>query len=190
MGADHGMEPVFTRAAVMAADLRAPASAALRETLLQILQGCAIAQDRLCITLNAESLRKRLGISDHTTAKDITITEPITLRRRGIEVRLVIENPGQPSKPDEKLVELVVQAHRWFNDLKTRPNVRLRELGKRDGADRGDISRILPLAFLAPDIVEAILDGRQPPELTAARLKRMRYLPLDWQQQRRYLGFE
>ena len=52
-----------------------------------------------------------------------------------------------------------------------------------------DISRVLPLAFLAPDIVEAILDGRQPPELTAARLKRMRNLPLDWQQQRRYLGF-
>jgi hypothetical protein len=52
------------------------------------------------------------------------------------------------------------------------------------------VSRILPLAFLAPDIVEAILDGRQPPELTAARLKRMRDLPLDWQQQRRYLGFE
>ncbi len=184
------MEPIFTRAAVMAADLRAPASTPLRETLLQLLQGCAIAQDRLSITLNAQALRKRLGISDHTTAKDITITEPITLRRRGIEVRLVIENSGQPGKPDEKLVELVVQAHRWFNDLKTRSNVRLRELGKRDGADRGDISRILPLAFLAPDIVEAILDGRQPPELTAARLKRMRDLPLDWQQQRRYLGFE
>ncbi len=184
------MEPIFTRAAVMAADLRAPTSAALREILLHILQGCLIDQERLCVTLNAGALQKRLGISDLTTTKDITITMPITLRRRGIEVRFVIENSGQPSKPDEKLVELVVQAHRWFNDLKTRSNVGLRELGKRYGVDRGDISRILPLAFLAPDIVEAILDGRQPPELTAARLKRMRDLPNDWQQQRRYLGFE
>ncbi|HEY4135535.1 MAG TPA: recombinase family protein [Alphaproteobacteria bacterium] len=184
------MEPVFAQAAVMAADLRAPASAALREKLLHILQGSVIDQERLCITLNAEALHKRLGISDLTATKDIIITLPISLRRRGIEVRFVIENSGQPIKPDEKLIELVVQAHRWFNDLKTRPNVRLRELGKRDGADRGDISRILPLAFLAPDIVEAILNGRQPPELTAARLKRMPDLPLDWQQQRRYLGFE
>jgi len=47
----------------------------------------------------------------------------------------------------------------------------------------------MPIAFLAPDITEAILDGRQPTELSAARLKRMRDLPLDWQQQRRYLGF-
>ena len=48
----------------------------------------------------------------------------------------------------------------------------------------------LPLALLAPDIIEAILDGRQPTELTAVRLKRLRQLPLDWLQQRRHLGFE
>jgi hypothetical protein len=47
----------------------------------------------------------------------------------------------------------------------------------------------LPLAFLAPDIVEAILQGRQPVELTALRLKRTR-LPLSWVEQRRLLGFE
>jgi hypothetical protein len=55
--------------------------------------------------------------------------------------------------------------------------------------DKGEVSRVLPLAFLAPDIAEAILDGRQPPELTASRLKRLRNLPLNWEQQRRYLGF-
>ena len=54
-----------------------------------------------------------------------------------------------------------------------------------DGSDSGPS----PLAFLAPDITDAILDGRQPTELSAARLKRMRDLPPDWQQQRRYLGF-
>jgi hypothetical protein len=41
----------------------------------------------------------------------------------------------------------------------------------------------LPLAFLAPDIVEAILKGRQPIELTAARLMRIRDLPLSWAEQ-------
>jgi len=41
-----------------------------------------------------------------------------------------------------------------------------------------------------PNIVKSALDRRQPPELTAARFKRMRDLPIDWQQQRRYLGFE
>ena len=47
---------------------------------------------------------------------------------------------------------------------------------------------MLPLAFLAPDIVEAILHGRQPVELATARLKRIR-LPLSWAEQRLVLGF-
>jgi DNA invertase Pin-like site-specific DNA recombinase len=50
-------------------------------------------------------------------------------------------------------------------------------------------TRILPLAFLAPDIVDAILDGRQPVELTSTRLRRHRPIPLSWQHQRRLLGF-
>ena len=43
--------------------------------------------------------------------------------------------------------------------------------------------------FLAPDIIQAIIEGRQPAELTAARLKRMYDLPISWAEQRRLLGF-
>jgi site-specific DNA recombinase len=82
-----------------------------------------------------------------------------------------------------------VKAHRWFSDLKTGTVGSVHEVARRYGADPGDVSRILPLAFLAPDIAEAILDGRQPAELTSARLKRMSDLPLEWQRQRRRLGF-
>ena len=64
-----------------------------------------------------------------------------------------------------------------------------RKLARRDGIDPGDVSRILPLALLAPDIVEAILSGRQPIDLTATRLKRIPNLPLAWAAQRQLLGF-
>ena len=63
------------------------------------------------------------------------------------------------------------------------------ELAEQHGVDRTDVGRGIPLSFLAPDIVEAILDGRQPTELTAARLKRVRDLPLSWAEQREILGF-
>ncbi|MHA1537450.1 MAG: hypothetical protein ACTSUD_07835 [Alphaproteobacteria bacterium] len=62
------------------------------------------------------------------------------------------------------------------------------ELAGRHGVDRTDIGRAIVFAFLAPDIVEAILDGHQPTELTAARLKRVRDLPVSWLEQRRVLG--
>ena len=48
---------------------------------------------------------------------------------------------------------------------------------------------MLRLAFLAPDIVEAMIEGTQPPDLTAKRLIRREDLPLDWHEQRRRLGF-
>jgi len=52
-----------------------------------------------------------------------------------------------------------------------------------------DVSRFLPLAFLAPDIVEAILAGRKPVELTSKKLKRLRNLPKSWEEQRQLLDF-
>lgn len=51
-----------------------------------------------------------------------------------------------------------------------------------------DLSRLLPLALLAPDIVEAIIEGRQPVDLTVSRLKRTPELPASWTEQRRLLG--
>ena len=51
------------------------------------------------------------------------------------------------------------------------------------------VTRMLRLSFLAPDIVAAILKGKQPAELTASRLARWKNLPLDWAEQRKALGF-
>jgi hypothetical protein len=54
---------------------------------------------------------------------------------------------------------------------------------------RSYVCRVIRLAFLAPDITEAILAGRQPRGLTAERLVRSSRLPIRWQEQRKLLGF-
>lgn len=54
------------------------------------------------------------------------------------------------------------------------------DFAKAETPNDGEISRVLPLAFLAPDIVEAILHGRQPLNLTARKLKRLKPLPTSW----------
>ena len=59
----------------------------------------------------------------------------------------------------------------------------------RDGLRSGSVSRILPLAWLAPDISTAILEGRQPPHLNSKALRNLADLPLSWEEQRQILGF-
>ena len=61
------------------------------------------------------------------------------------------------------------------------------DIARREGTDVGDVSRSLQLAFLAPDLVEGILNGTQPVGLTGERLKRAE-LPLLWDDQRAALA--
>ena len=74
-------------------------------------------------------------------------------------------------------------------DLMGRDAASAREPSRRYNVDPGDVGKVLGLAFLAPDIVEAIFDGRQPVDLTATRLRRLTDLPACWVEQRRLLGF-
>ncbi len=114
---------------------------------------------------------------------------PIQLKRRGIEVKLVIQTPHDaPSLPDTKLVSLLADAHRWVDDLAKGRAISVRDLAQQNDRDPSEVSRTLPLAFLAPDIVDAILDGRQPLDLTPHQLKRL-VLPRRWDDQRCRLGF-
>ena len=87
------------------------------------------------------------------------------------------------------LIEVVAKGSIWFEEIASGQSTTVRDIAKREGIDEGDVSRMMSFAFLAPDIVEAILDGKQPVELTAERLKRAGSLPLPWPDQRRLLGF-
>jgi hypothetical protein len=74
----------------------------------------------------------------------------------------------------------------WFDELVTGRARSLQELAKRDGISRRYIRRLVGLAFLSPQLVEAILQCRQPVKLTATRLTELD-LPLDWAEQHRFL---
>ena len=61
----------------------------------------------------------------------------------------------------------------------------MREIARSTDLDEGDVCRFLSLAFLAPDIVEAILDGRHAEDLIVKSLKRLGPLPSDWETQQK-----
>ncbi len=146
------------------------------------------------VVLGSDRIEITLDLSSMTELPDTTITHhiPTCIRKRGVEMRLVLDGPNKgeaPANPDQRLIRCVVQAHAWFDDLKQGRVATLSDIARLESVSDRYISQVLPLAFLAPDITEAILDGRQPPELTAETLIKRIDLPLHWDDQRALLGF-
>ncbi|MDR3495090.1 MAG: recombinase family protein, partial [Ancalomicrobiaceae bacterium] len=120
----------------------------------------------------------------------ITLSVPATLKRVGMEMRHLVDapEPRGARKPNRSLLRLVAHAQR-FRDLLTKGDGRsVAELATECNVGPSYFARILRLGFLAPDITSAILDGRQPIELSAQKLSKMN-LPKDWAKQRQVLGF-
>jgi hypothetical protein len=86
------------------------------------------------------------------------------------------------------LVKTLRRAWNWRLSLERGRVCSAAELARAEGCTVRYVTRILRLAYLAPDIIEAILAGRQPGELTLARLLKID-LPLDWHAQREALRF-
>jgi hypothetical protein len=124
-------------------------------------------------------------------AKQAVLVRDVSLRikRRGVEMRLVIEGAAtSPRKADPILLKEIRRAHRCLEALVSGRVRSVAELATVEGISDRYVSSLLPLAFLAPDIVEAIASGRQPPELTAHRLIRTVDLPIAWAAQKQLLG--
>jgi len=111
------------------------------------------------------------------------------IRRRGVELRLVINGGARASsKTDQSLLRAVARAHCWFDDLVSGRS--MVEIAKSNGVGKQYVSRLIRLAFLAPEMVERIVAGRQPPELTVQSLQVGRFdIPVDWVAQKRAIGF-
>ena len=114
---------------------------------------------------------------------------PARFKRTGKEMRIVVGDGSEPATPDAGLVRLLVRAHAIRDQLLTDRSRTFEDIAKSASVVPSYATRLFRLTVLAPDIVSAILSGRHPPELTARRLMDDTRLPLDWHEQRRYLGF-
>jgi len=134
---------------------------------------------------------------DRSTCRDQSASEPdavvmsipVRLRRAGKEMRLVVDDGSEQPVPDAALIRLVIRAHGIRDQLLHDRSLTLEEIAKSHGFVPSYATRLFRLTLLAPDIVAAVLGGRQPPELTARKLMDDTRLPLDWSEQRRALGF-
>jgi site-specific DNA recombinase len=100
---------------------------------------------------------------------------------------MVVDDGSEQVKVDPVLVRLLFRAHAIRARLLEEPSLPLKEIASEEGISGSYFTRLFRLAFLAPDIVTAILNGRHPPQLTANRLMDDTRLPLDWIAQRELL---
>ena len=142
--------------------------------------------DKAIIT--AESVEIRFKDADVFGVKAIKI--PAQLARRGKETKFV-EPPNNSAivSRDPSLIKLVVKAHRARSALEHADGLSIAEIASVQSLSSDYFRVLLRISYLAPDIVGAILDGRQPVQLNRQRLARATNLPVDWQEQRKALGF-
>jgi hypothetical protein len=114
----------------------------------------------------------------------LTIRIPIRLQRRGGRKLIMVPEGAATPKPrrDEALIKAVVRAHRWRRRIESGQSRSITDLAEQEGVTDAYVCRILPLTCLAPDLVEAILDGQQPKGLRLAGM--LGNGPVGWEEQR------
>jgi len=164
--------------------------------LLPLIEKVEIAVGQIVTHLRSKVLADVIGLetAGHLQPREPDATFPLTLpfqlKRRGVEAHFIVTTGLEPNRRvDPNLVRVIGNAWAWFQELSTLPNSSAKAIAARENIPASEVSRQIPLAFLAPDIVSAILNGEQPVDLTAKRLQRMADLPVDWELQARVLGF-
>jgi site-specific DNA recombinase len=172
-----------------------------REFLRKTIHRVLVYADRLSIEMSRSKLRASLtanlgedcqpALPQQTLSEDdlVSFNVDARLKRCGGEMRVVILPDSSREQPIiTPMLRSIVAAYKWREELAagggSKRTLSMRRLEVKSEYQR----RVLGCAFLAPDIVEAILDGHHSSDLTVKRLSR-RHLPLDWSEQRSQLGF-
>jgi site-specific DNA recombinase len=102
---------------------------------------------------------------------------------------MLVENTDDQRKADPALLRIVARAHNIQEHLMQK-RLTLHATASQEHVTPGYVSRLLRLSSLAPDIISAIVNGKNPPQLTAKKLMRLALeIPVDWTAQRKLLGF-
>ena len=163
-------------------ELRAADSAEdhANHSLLDLIKRVQIAPGLISVALSSEAIADLLDVNHSRIAEDMLLIEgAFQHRKRGVETKLILTGTQQPR--DKTLVKNIALAHRFFEMIQD--GKMYSEIAVSEGVSRHRIQKLLSLAFLAPDITRAALDGTQPIGLTTERLVR-HPVPALWHEQR------
>ena len=132
----------------------------------------------------------KLATSDTADLPNLSLSVPASVRRSGMETRLLIQGAAgsKQQEPDRSLLRLIGQARQFGDMFMTSRGKTIIELSLEAGVSPSYFTRVFRLSFLAPVIAKTILHGRQPAQLTAKTLLGCSHLERDWSRQRVQLG--
>jgi hypothetical protein len=131
----------------------------------------------------------RLGTANAESRDRLALTRfvPMVMKRRGVEQRIVLRGTSATTEVYQPLLKAVGRSRKWVAELMAGQIQSVDHLARREKLDGRSVRRLLGLGFLSPRIVEAITEGRQPPEMTVIALSRRVDLPLLWSAQEKML---
>lgn len=166
-------------------------SSAPHQVVKSIVKRVVFRREKLRVELSGPALRHTLlgaqgtnndpeGNRRDSDEPDVILSSPIDLKRRGAQMKLVVDGERTDRAVDLPLVTAVSRAHCWAQMLMTGEARSIEEIAEREGVGATYVGQLLPLGFLSPVLVERVLSGTQPAELTAGGLIWKTDVPLRW----------
>ena len=202
-GSQDSLEPqqLISRSHQLAEELGTEAPHQVKGPLMGLLRRVEIGADRVEITVSRAALIALLSQATTDPAitnpkpadaddDPLTLTAPARLKQIGREMKLVVANGDDQSAPDPGLLKIIARAHSIQARLAQNAELTVHNIARAEGVSSAYVYCLLRLPWLAPDITTAIINGQNPPQLTAKKLMRLTgQLPVDWAGQRQLLGF-
>ncbi|MCT4655203.1 MAG: hypothetical protein N4A65_05280 [Cohaesibacter sp.] len=152
---------------------------------LSCIEDVKITPGAMHIVLDAQRVAEWSDLALEAINPDILAFDtPFQFRKRGVEVKLVV-GTEQAASLDQTLISNIAKAQHYYDAVKQ--GQPFNDIAARDGISKRRMLHLINLAFLAPDLVKLVLEGRQPVGLTTEWLLR-NSLPADWDEQRRLIS--
>jgi hypothetical protein len=173
-----------------------------RDLLGAFLRRVVIQENSIEVMISRKELRRLLENGGKVLAANLSgtrklldpndlISLAVEARRKrcGREVHLVVPPNSSDSvrHPKPSLIKALARAHGWYESVVQGQALDMRSLARQAGLTERYVGKVFGCAFLAPDIIESILEGRQPHNLNFEKL--CEHVPLSWAEQREHFGF-
>ena len=189
----RSLEQTLAKADLLSANLRSGTGDKKAGLIDALVDRVDLAETDITVQLNQAGLMDALNLPGFTSEPTpISICIPAVKVRRGHQLRLIV--PGEitkrnkPVQRDPKLIALIADALAARKLIEENPNLSIASIAEENGRCRTRLGNLIRISCLAPDIVQSIVEGKQPSSLSAKTFTR-NPLPNDWAAQRKFLGF-